>query len=58
MSEKLRDNHVAPFTWPADGHSRVPFEVFCEQEIFNREDELLFRGNHWVRQANWCQCSR
>ncbi len=47
MSEKLHDNHDAPFTWPADGHSRVPFEVFCEQEIFSREDELLFRGNHW-----------
>ena len=33
--------------WPAEGWSRVPFELFCDPEIHALEDERLFRGPHW-----------
>ena len=47
MTEVRRDDGAAAFVWPEGGYGRVPFDVFCAQGIFDREDELLFRGNHW-----------
>ena len=40
-------NRHRAFSWPAGGYNRVPFEVFTDRDIFDREDERLFRGNHW-----------
>ena len=34
-------------TWPADDFSRVPYGVFTQKEIYQREQELIFRGPIW-----------
>ena len=33
--------------WPANDFSRVPYPVFYDREIFNREQERVFRGPLW-----------
>ena len=33
--------------WPEEGLTRVPYDVFDSEEIFEREQERLFRGPTW-----------
>jgi anthranilate 1,2-dioxygenase large subunit len=35
------------FKWPANGVSRVPFQLFSDPEIYAREQERIFRGPVW-----------
>jgi anthranilate 1,2-dioxygenase large subunit len=35
------------FDWPAADFSRIPYPVFYEQDVYNREQERLFRGDTW-----------
>ena len=34
-------------TWPAEDYSRVPYRVFTDPAIYQREQELIFRGPTW-----------
>jgi phenylpropionate dioxygenase-like ring-hydroxylating dioxygenase large terminal subunit len=33
--------------WPAEGLTRVPYWVYCEREIYDREQAEIFRGPTW-----------
>ncbi|MGE3537888.1 MAG: Rieske 2Fe-2S domain-containing protein [Candidatus Tectimicrobiota bacterium] len=39
-----------PLHWPAQGVSRVPYQVFTDPELYACEQERIFRGDawHWV----------
>ena len=34
-------------TWPTEDFSRVPYGIFTSQDVFEREQELIFRGRVW-----------
>ena len=34
-------------TWPAEGAARVPFWVYGDQEVYDREQERIFSGPNW-----------
>jgi hypothetical protein len=34
-------------TWPAAGAARVPFWVYSNQDVYNREQERIFGGPNW-----------
>ena len=34
-------------TWPKQDFSRVPFHVFADQEVFDREQTNVFHGPVW-----------
>jgi len=34
-------------TWPADDFSRVPYGVYVDQDVHEREQERIFRGPTW-----------
>ncbi len=36
-----------PLTWPDEGVSRVPYRVYVDPDIHNREQERIFRGPAW-----------
>src|SRR6266851_6337989 len=33
--------------WPAEGLTRVPYWVYCDREIYDREQAQIFRGATW-----------
>ncbi|MEX1108976.1 MAG: Rieske (2Fe-2S) protein, partial [Dongiaceae bacterium] len=33
--------------WPKDDFSRVPYRVFADQSVFDREQERIFNGPVW-----------
>lgn len=39
------DSHA--FSWPAESMTRVPYQVFLDPAIYEREQERLFRGPIW-----------
>jgi len=34
-------------SWPSEGITRVPFQVFSDQEVYDREQQRIFRGPVW-----------
>ena len=36
-----------PLDWPAQGVTRVPFRLFSDEEIYQLEQEKIFRGPVW-----------
>ncbi len=36
-----------PITWPKEGVSRVPYQVYTDPELYAAEQEQLFRGEIW-----------
>src|SRR5215813_5382769 len=46
MQTVHQENHV-DLTWPAEGMTRVPYQVFFEPAIYELEQEKLFRGPVW-----------
>jgi hypothetical protein len=45
-------NGAAAMEWPDAGVSRVPFRIYTDAEIYQQEQERIFRGEAWV---NWQQ---
>ena len=39
--------HGADLVWPASDYSRVPYRVYTDQEIYDREQARIFRGHTW-----------
>ena len=38
---------TAGVTWPVNDGTRVPFEIYTSQDVFDREQERIFRGPLW-----------
>ncbi len=38
---------IADFTWPREGVTRAPYQVYLDPAIYEREQERLFRGRTW-----------
>ena len=36
-----------PFSWPQDGVTRVPYRLFSDKEIYQLEQERIFKGPVW-----------
>jgi salicylate 5-hydroxylase large subunit len=34
-------------TWPVEGAARVPFWVYGDQDVYEREQERIFGGPNW-----------
>src|SRR5260370_16240146 len=34
-------------SWPAEGAARVPFWVYSDQNVYDREQERIFSGPNW-----------
>ena len=32
--------------WPSSGHTRIPCDVYLDQGIFEKEQELIFNGSN------------
>jgi anthranilate 1,2-dioxygenase large subunit len=41
------DRSAMPFDWPAEGVTRVPFQVFSDPAVYKMEQEKIFRGPVW-----------
>ncbi|MBX9296628.1 aromatic ring-hydroxylating oxygenase subunit alpha [Chromobacterium piscinae] len=37
----------SPMQWPSEGARRVPAAVYTDQELYEREQERIFRGRTW-----------
>ena len=46
----LDDRH-----WPEDGHTRIPYWVYTDPEVFRREQERFFHGPTWNYVALDCE---
>jgi phenylpropionate dioxygenase-like ring-hydroxylating dioxygenase large terminal subunit len=40
-------NDAAPLSWPPQGLTRVPYTVFDDAAVYEREQQRLFRGPTW-----------
>lgn len=40
-------DHPVSFTWSVETKTRVPYQVFLDPAIYEREQERLFRGSVW-----------
>ena len=47
MSKSNAHNISDRLTWPADDYSRVPYRVFTDPDIYEREQGRIFRGPTW-----------
>jgi anthranilate 1,2-dioxygenase large subunit len=54
MSGPARQRPMFPI-WPAADFSRVPYEVFTDSQIYQREMDRLFRGPVWNYLAMECE---
>ena len=34
--------------WPVEGNTRIPYQIYSDPNIFDREMELIFRGAGWA----------
>lgn len=47
MDATVRDTTLDDFAWPSGDGSRVPYTVFTDQAIFEREQARIYRGATW-----------
>ncbi|MGE0666152.1 MAG: Rieske 2Fe-2S domain-containing protein [Sphingomonadales bacterium] len=47
MSLDVADEPEAALTWPTADGTRTPYRVFTDQEVYEREQERIFRGQTW-----------
>src|SRR4051812_43490904 len=40
-------NDTAKFSWPAEGVTRVPYQVYTDPAIYALEQERIYRGPTW-----------
>ena len=41
------NSKASGLTWPKEDFSRVPYEVFTDPQVFERENEKIFQGDVW-----------
>jgi salicylate 5-hydroxylase large subunit len=42
-----RTDNLMPGDWPEEGVSRVPYWIYSDPEVYQREQELVFGGKSW-----------
>jgi len=47
MASLAEELPVRPLQWPSEDGTRVPYRVFTDPEVFEREQERIFRGPYW-----------
>ena len=47
--------HGLNLQWPAEGHTRVPYRVYTDRDIYALEQERIFRGHTWSYVALACE---
>ena len=47
MNAPLQETTKPAVEWPSAGVSRVPFGIYTDQEIYQQEQEKIFRGDAW-----------
>ena len=45
-----------PHQWPAEGLTRVPYWVYCDRDIYETEQERIFRGRPGIFSASRPSC--
>lgn len=41
------DVHPEPFQWPPEGVTRAPYRLFTDPDIYEQEQQRIFRGRAW-----------
>ncbi len=41
-------NDITNLVWPAEGNTRVPYRIYSDPAVFEREMERIFRGPGWA----------
>jgi phenylpropionate dioxygenase-like ring-hydroxylating dioxygenase large terminal subunit len=44
---KVISNDSTEFVWSTEGVSRVPYQVYLDNQIYEREQDKIFRGSTW-----------
>lgn len=57
MSKKSGTDQQARF-WPTQDYTRTPYWVYIDQDVFDREMELIFRGPNWSFLALECEIAK
>ena len=47
MATQSKERAAPPLLWPSADGVNVPYRVFTEQEVFEREQERIYRGRTW-----------
>ena len=45
--DTAQHDHSSNFMWPSDDVSEVPYRVYTDQNLYEREQRLLFQGPTW-----------
>ncbi len=45
--EVVTKNQELNLTWPEEGITRVPYQVFLDQKVYDKEQKNIFRGPTW-----------
>ena len=40
-------NSAHPYTWPGEKLQHVPFGIFTDEQVYQDEQERIFRGRAW-----------
>lgn len=43
----LSSEHALDFSWPTEGVTRAPYQVYLDPAIYQREQQRIFRGPTW-----------
>ena len=43
----LHSNNSTGLIWPTEGQVKVPYQIFFDAEIYEQEQEKIFRGPTW-----------
>src|SRR5260370_39880507 len=41
------ENRSSSMRWPNEGLTRVPYEVYSDRSVYEREQTAIFRGQTW-----------
>lgn len=44
---KIGSDETGPLSWPSSDHTRIPTDVYLDKGIFEKEQELIFKGPSW-----------
>ena len=45
--DTLQTNHTTDFVWPYEDTSRVPYQVYTDEDLYALEQKRIFQGAVW-----------